>query len=311
MKILTITLNPAYDVYCKISSFELYKENLIKSTFTSPGGKGVNISRAMTVYGIPTAAYIVFGRENCGAFENALNSEKVPYVPFYTDGRIRENYTVIPENAAETRICFDSFTAGPEILDSVLSRIETDADADDIIAFSGKFPGKIDRESKLRFLKKLKQLTKRLVIDTNSLDGKDIISLSPWLIKPNEQELEAFTGSRPSGLEDAANSAREIREAGVENVLVTLGGNGAAFAGKGIVITADAPKIDVLSSVGAGDSSISGFIAAFIRGEDSLGCFLNAVASGSAACLREGTAPPLQSDIEKLRPIIKLRTENI
>ena len=300
MKTITITLNPAYDVYCRISSFELHRENLIREVFRSAGGKSINITRALQKNNLPSEAIMLFGKNNCEFYENALKEENITYHAFYTDANIRENFTVIPDNDKETRICFDNFTADKEILDDVLEKIREITSSDDIITFSGKFPKGIDKSDTIGFLQKLKEISPKLVVDTNSLTGSETVSVAPWLIKPNEQEIEAFVGRKIESKDEIIAEAQNIHRLGVENVLITLGGDGAIYAGTDGIYTATAPKIKVLSTVGSGDSSIAGFIAAHVSGKSTEECVRTAIAYGSAACLREGTAPPLKEDIARL-----------
>jgi len=307
MNTITITLNPAYDIYCRISSFELHRENLIREVFRSAGGKSINITRALVKNGLPSEAIMLLGRNNCEFYENALKEENIVYHPFYTDASIRENFTVIPDNDSETRICFDNFTADKSVLDDVIKKIREMANKNDILTFSGKFPKGICKEDALDFLRNLKEISTKLVVDTNSLTGSETVSVSPWLIKPNEQEIEAFMGRRINDKEEIIEEAQKIHRMGVENVLITLGGEGAVYAGSEGVYVASAPKITVLSTVGSGDSSIAGFIAATVDGKPIEERIRTAIAFGSAACLREGTAPPLGEDILRLKGEITVR----
>ena len=70
------------------------------------------------------------------------------------------------------------------------------------------------------------------------------------------------------------------------------------------VFTASAPKVRVCSTVGAGDSSIAGFLAAEAARLPAQERLATAVAYGSAACMTMGTRPPEPSDIARLLPNI-------
>ena len=87
---------------------------------------------------------------------------------------------------------------------------------------------------------------------------------------------------------------------GVDNVMISLGSRGAVLACDDGVFFDDAPKILPLSTIGAGDSSIAGFIAAYKSSKSWDECLKTAVAYGSAACLTDGTKPPKREDIEAL-----------
>ena len=78
MKIYTITLSPAYDIHATASSLVLQHENLAHVTSRDAGGKGVNISRALTVNGVDNTALVVLGQENGDSFRRALDADGIP-----------------------------------------------------------------------------------------------------------------------------------------------------------------------------------------------------------------------------------------
>ena len=145
----------------------------------------------------------------------------------------------------------------------------------------------------------LKEKGALLALDSRSLSVADILEISPWLVKPNEEEFSKYYGVEVKGFDDCVAQATELSLSGVENVMVSLGERGALLAADGLYI-ATPPKVETLSTIGAGDSSIAGFIAAFVQGKDSENCLKTAVAYGTAACLTEGTKPPKKEDVKTL-----------
>ena len=135
---------------------------------------------------------------------------------------------------------------------------------------------------------------------------------APDLIKPNGLELGQLVGVDGQELERLAEdgdfgpvveAARKVNEQGVENVLVTLGGAGAVLVTPEGAWKGTPPPTTVASTVGAGDSSLTGFILATLDGEDSAGALRRAVAYGSAAAGLPGTTLPRpdQADVERTR----------
>ncbi|MFZ2163987.1 MAG: PfkB family carbohydrate kinase, partial [Propionibacteriaceae bacterium] len=125
-------------------------------------------------------------------------------------------------------------------------------------------------------------------------------------IKPNSDELAQLTGGDAAAFEASAKAgdvsaivaaANGLHARGIENVLVTLGGSGAVLVnGQGAWFTT-APKVDVKSTVGAGDSSVAGFVLASVIGLSSDRCLATAAAHGSAAAGLPGTQLPQPSDV--------------
>lgn len=103
MKIVTLTLNPAFDMHCFAENFRPYHESIAEITSLEAGGKGVNVSRALSANGVENLAVVVVGKENGDAFLSALEKDGLTCAPVWTDGRIRENVTLhektIPKRA--------------------------------------------------------------------------------------------------------------------------------------------------------------------------------------------------------------------
>ncbi len=306
MKIITLTLNPAFDSHCSADSLRLGCENFARIESCEAGGKGINISRALSSYGIESRAVLLLGKENGEQFKRALLDDRMSCSFFETEGRIRENITIHSKNTSETRISFDGFEAGEDDMARIEDHIADKIDNETILTFTGSLPVGISSEASVGFLKRMKERGARIVIDSRSLSLDDILAVKPWLIKPNEEEIVNYSSLTVCDLEGAARAASELFRRGyAENVMISLGAKGAVLACRDGVFAVPAPHIDVRSTIGAGDSSIAGFIAAHIEGKGALRCLKLAVAFGSAACLSSGTKPPQKKDIKKLAKIIK------
>ena len=298
--IYTVTLNPAFDVHYQMPSFEARKENYVTQATVQAGGKGINVSRVLTNSGVPITAYVVLGRENASAFEAELSRDGVSYVPFYTDGRIRENMTLHPQNDKETRISLDTFSMQPSVLEELEAVLATAKEG--ILVFAGRLPRGISKAAALAFLTRCKARGMRVVIDSNSFTAEDLRAVSPWFIKPNEQEVAVFAGETPKTLSEAAAIARRMVQDGVsQNVLITLGGDGAAWSDGTRAFGFSVPKIEhPVSTIGAGDSTVAGLLVAHEKGLTDANALCLALSYGTAACLTEGTLPPNTEDVNRI-----------
>lgn len=300
MKIITLTLNPAFDVHCQASGLTLHRENLAHIRSVDAGGKGVNLSRALSANGISNTPVVVLGEENGELFCQRLNEEGIVPLTFCVSGRIRENMTFHEEGAPETRISFPGFCATNDLIDRLEQQILPLCQEETIITLTGRLPEGISMERAQRFLLHLRQGGVRTVIDSRSFDRESLLHAKPWLIKPNEEEISIYGGRAVTTLAEAASVAQELCAHGIENVMISLGSQGAVLCCPAGTYLAHAPSIQATSTVGAGDSAIAGFLTAFSKGFSANQCLQYAVAFGSAACLREGTAPPLPQDIRRL-----------
>lgn len=300
-KIITITLNPAFDLHYRMDKFEAKKENYVTSLLCDAGGKGINISRALLVNGIDSCAYVILGRDNGERFERLLKADNMNCVVLYADGSVRENITIHPENDKETRISLDNFSISQKELDSLCEMLLKAIDADTLISFSGRMPRGVEKSAVIDFLKKLEGAGAKIAVDSNSFGFEDLGLIRPWFIKPNEQEISTLLGRPVSSREDAVKVAKELVDMGVaEEVMISLGALGSVFAAKNAAYTVSVPEIRPLSTIGAGDSTVAGYMAGTAEGRSIPECLRLAAAFGSAACLTEGTRPPKPEDIASL-----------
>lgn len=305
MKIITLTLNPAFDSHCSVDTLAIHHENFATVTSTDAGGKGVNISRALTANGVKNRAVIITGSENEAVFLQSLADEGLDFSNISVSGRIRENLTVHEQNGKETRISFEGFHCDKSSLEKVELAVGK-VNSDTIITFTGSNPVGLTSKDVSLLLEKWKSLGAKIVIDSRSFSPADLTEFGPWLIKPNKDEAAAFAKREIETIEDAAKTALEFHNKGIENVIISLGGEGAVLCCNDGVFHAAAPKIAAVSTIGAGDSMIAGFVAAKADFPDTENALKQAVAFGSAACLQQGTRAPAPEDVSDLIQRIKV-----
>lgn len=305
MKIYTITLNPAYDVHAYAEHFAPFHENLANVTSREAGGKGVNLSRALKNGGTENTAVIVLGKDNCTEFKAELETAGLSALLLEKPGRIRENLTLHCADQPETRISFSGFAVDDSLLDEVAALLAVDSDT--VITFTGRVASGMSMDKVKAFLKSLQNQGAKIVLDSKSFSVADIFEVQPWLIKPNQEEISDYLGCEVNTIEEAIQKAHIFADHGITNVMVSLGEQGAMLLNDGKCYIATPPAINAVSTIGAGDSSLAGFIAAAQRGESAANCLQNAVTYGTAACLTEGSLPPTAADIEAIYPQVTVR----
>lgn len=306
MNIVTLTLNPAYDMHCEIDRLSLHHENLARMTDREAGGKGVNISRALTKNGTKNLAFVVIGEENGEEFCRRLTADGMDFQTLRVAGRIRENLTLHETDADETRISFEGFAVDGALLARVEESVSALLDGDSVVTFTGRIPSGLEKSRVIEFLLRLKEKGARLVIDSRSLSLDDLRTLGPWLIKPNQEEISAYLDREIGSFDEIRAAAEALHGQGMTNVMISLGEQGALLANASGVFVATPPRVDAKSTIGAGDSSIAGFLAATAKGKRDADALREAVAYGTAACLTPGTRPPLPEDVAWVREKISL-----
>ena len=116
-----------------------------------------------------------------------------------------------------------------------------------------------------------------------------------------------MTDMKISGVDNAILAAEMIHHEGIDNVMISLGGLGAVYCGKSGSAVISVPKITPISTVGAGDSTLAGFVSAFCQSHNIESCLRRACALGTAACLTEGTVPPRKTDIDNIEKMIDVK----
>ena len=308
MNIITLTLNPAYDIHCGCQKFEAEKENFVDIVSRDAGGKGVNISRALTKNRVENLALVVLGDQNCGDFEQSMKEDSINYLPLMLKGRIRENITIHPETSPETRISFAGFEVDDSLCEKVCMALNDSISKDTIITFTGSLPSGVGMAAVKEMLAGWKEKGAKIVIDSRSFSLSDLTEIKPWLIKPNQEEISHYLKREINGFEEVIESAKALHSEGIENVMISLGSKGALLVCSQGAFTAKPPAIKPVSTIGAGDSSIAGFAAAAKEGGDAAACLKNAMAYGNAACQTPGTRPPEPQTVKEVLGKIELRS---
>lgn len=306
MKIITTTLNPAFDLHCSAESFAAGEENFADVTSLDAGGKGINVTRALKSAEFNSTAVLLLGSDNGEEFLRQLLCGGIAPVTVKVPGRIRENVTVHEKNGRETRLSFGGFSVNDDVFDTVKRKILSEARAGDTVTFTGSLPCGITAESVTEFIIELKRLGIKAVIDSRSFSLDDLIKAGAYFIKPNRTEAEAYLGHGATENE-LLSLAEKLYENGTENVAISLGKDGCLLmSNEGKFKAVPLQNTTVISTVGAGDSTVAGFLYATANGKKKAEALKTAVAFGTAACMQSGTCPPKYDDIASLLPKIEL-----
>ncbi len=308
MKCITLTLNPAFDRHCYVPNFEACREHLATNIRCEAGGKGVNISRALWANGVENLAFVVLGEQNREQFLSLLRADGIVPRSLTLGGSIRENLTIHTDGGAETRVSFEGFSADDSLLCEVLEQIRELVGKDTYLTFTGRAPAGVSMTAINDFLAKIRSLGARVVIDSRSFRTLDeITAASPWLIKPNAEEIAEYLGVKNASDADMLRAARKIHADGVDNVMISNGARGALLVCREGAFVATPPDVSVKSTIGAGDSAIGGFLAASMQNKNASEALRHAVAYGTAACMQEGTGAPRKEDIARVAEQIKIQ----
>ena len=280
--IYTITFNPALDYISQVDNFEIGKINRTKTEKILAGGKGLNVSTVLKNLGIEnTALGFIAG------FTGEELKKKIEQKGIKTDFiKVRDGITRINvkiNSQVETALNGNGPNITEENIKELLEKINN-IKTKDVVILAGNIPRCINNNIYEIICKKLKQSKVKFVVDATKELLINVLKYEPFLIKPNKEELEEIFMEKINSKEDIIKHAKQLQKMGAQNVLISLGGEGA------ILVTHDkkdyylkAPKGKVINTVGAGDSMVAGFIAGYEKSGDFEKAFKMGIATGSAS----------------------------
>ena len=304
--IYTITLNPALDRTLWIERVRDDVSNRILEEKSFAGGKSVDVSKVLKNLGQESIALGFVGGFAGRELEGRLLNEGIQTDFIHVSGETRTNI-IIHERETAKQLAFNA--RGPEIRPSELmefiERLER-LPCSDLVAIGGSLPLGISPEIYRKIITLVKRCQSTVVLDVDGEALRKGITARPDVIKPNIHELSELVGRELKELDDIRAAAREINRQGVRIVLISMGARGILMVSEGQEYLATPPKVDVQSTIGAGDSSVAGFIFGLVNKKSLKDCLVYAAAAGTATTLHQGTALAQSEDFLRLVPEVEL-----
>jgi 1-phosphofructokinase len=294
--IVTLTPNPSLDRALHLERLEPGEVNRAVATHQHPGGKGINVSRALAAHGVASRAVLPSGGPDGAELVALLAAQGVDARPVPVAGDTRSNITLTESSGATTKINAPGAALAPDEVEALLAAVEDEvvAGADAVVA-AGSLPAGLDDA----FFTRVADLGARhgipVVLDTSGAPFAAAVRHGGLaLVKPNDEELADLVGQDLSTVGEVLEAARSVQSLGTDAVLVSLGAHGALLVADGGSWWAGGPALLPVSTVGAGDSTLAGYLAADGAPADRL---RRAVAWGRAAVLLPGSAVPRPADV--------------
>jgi 1-phosphofructokinase len=292
---------------------------------TEPGGKGVNVARALSLAGLDAVALLPAAGTD--PMIVALQGIGVPFRCVPVTAPVRTNIAVTEMDGTTTKINEPGAALDPVAVDALTRSVAGSAEHASWVVLSGSLPPGMPETWYADVVAQLAQFPCKVAIDTSDrpltalVDGLD--RAAPDLIKPNAEELASVIGLSPQALEAAVTrkdpepvvlAAQKLVDRGIGAVLATLGAAGAVLVNESGSWLATPPPIEPRSTVGAGDSSLAGYVRADVGGAEPPRRLQMAVAYGSAAAALPGSALPTPAEIDldavAVTPISSLPSAN-
>jgi len=309
--IITLTLNPSLDHTVDVDELERGHVIRASSSHVGPGGKGVNVTRALLANGIASRAVLTCGGEEGQHLVRLLQAEGVDPICVWIAGHTRSNITLAEPDGTVTKVN----EPGPEVnaenfqqvADAVLAAVSAPtlpvdravaagASSADWVVVCGSMPPGLPVDSLMQLCQRLSASDVRVAVDTSGPTLRAAAVAGVALLKPNRDELADVVGRSLSSIGDVVDAARELRSWGAGAVLASLGADGAVLVDDDGIIVGSAPVDRPRSAVGAGDALLAGFLAAGAKGDNALA---EALAWGAAAVSLPGSRMPGPNDLQR------------
>lgn len=297
--IYTVTLNPSIDYVVRLESLVTGITNRTTSEEYYFGGKGINVSCVLAELDLESTAFGFVAGFTGEAIEKGIRNDKI-ITDFIKLEKGISRINIKIKAGEETEINCQ----GPHIEENELLRLLNKVDRindGDTIVIAGNVPNTMPDDVYERILERIKNKKVRIVVDATKKLLLNSLKYKPFLIKPNRQELSEIFETEVSAEADIEKYAKELQKLGAQNVLISLGGDGAMLIDEfGEKHKQGVLKEKAINTVGSGDSMVAGFIAGYEKEHSYPYALKLGSACGNATAFLSGLATK-----EKINELLK------
>lgn len=284
--ITTVSLNPSIDRTIEVEKFTVGGLNRVCKQTDVAAGKGTNVAVVTAALGAKSECIGFMYREGGALFEKRLAGSGAACDFVWCEGAVRVNMKVFDQSKGEITEINQSGAAVSEAqLAEMTELVKKHAVQADCLILTGSLPPGCPADYYYTLAEAAAKENCRVILDADGDRLMHGLKAKPFLIKPNRYELEMLTGRELPEVCDILAAAEEIIAGGVEIVAVSMGADGALVCDGKSAYLARSVKIDVKSTVAAGDSMIAGFAVGFARGYDLPEAFRMGVAAATVRCM--------------------------
>ncbi|KQA21944.1 1-phosphofructokinase [Vibrio metoecus] len=257
-KVVTITLNPALDLTGSMNQLNVGSVSLVEQSSLHAAGKGVNVAKVLSELGADVTVTGFLGRDNQELFCQLFNQLGVRDEFIRIDGATRINVKLVEHNGAVSDINFPGITVTQADIDAFEATLLRLAQDHDYFVLAGSLPKGISPQRCAGWISQLRSMNKKVLFDSSREALMAGLEAKPWLIKPNDEELSQWCGKELTTLKECQQAASQLAQKEIENIVISMGANGVMWLNENGWLHAKPPKMQVVSTVGAGDTLVAG-----------------------------------------------------
>ena len=258
LKVVTVTLNPALDLTGALDVLQTGSVNLLDTGSLHPAGKGINVAKVLAELGAEVTVTGLLGADNQESFVQLFDSLNITDKFIRVDGATRINVKIVEKSGQVTDLNFPGVAVTENEIEQFEQTLFALAESHDVFVIAGSLPQGVSTEQLANWIKKLQKEGKKVFFDSSNKALVAGIAASPYLIKPNDEELSAIVGQTLSSTEAITAAAEKLHQQGCANVVISLGEKGVLWLDQAGWIQSIPQRMDVVSTVGAGDTLVAG-----------------------------------------------------
>lgn len=288
--ITTVTLNVSLDKAYRINTVvESGKVIRVSSCNNTAGGKGLNVSRVVDICGEKVLATGFVGGNIGNLVEELLEKDNIDNKFVHVKSETRNCINILDENNISTEFLESGEMIYDNEVEKFISEFDKIIDLSDVITISGSIPKGVPIDIYSTLIKMIKEKGKKVILDTSNQPLKEGIKALPTMIKPNSEEIEMLLGLSISNKTELLESAINLHKKGIELVVVSLGKDGALLVCDEGIYHGKPPKLEVVNTVGCGDSMVAAFAVGLSRGYSYKECLKYAISISAANAMSSST----------------------
>ena len=306
--IVTVTMNPAIDKTVEVEKLVCKGLNRIRNVVYDAGGKGVNVSKTICELGGQSIATGFLGGNSGQIIDNVLKDYGITSDFVWVTGETRTNTKVVEEDGSLTELNEPGTIVCDEDVQNLKAKLLEYANEKTMFVFSGSIPSGVSKDIYREFICLVKEKGACAILDADGEVFRNSLGANPSVIKPNQVELEGYLGLKEqSDINELVVAAKGIQKQGVENIMVSMGAEGALFLMGDYEVLCEGLSVNVSSTVGAGDAMVAAYAYAWDTKLSKEETVKLCMATSAGAVTTTGTKPPSKELVEQLMTQVKIK----
>ncbi|WP_248918726.1 1-phosphofructokinase [Pseudomonas entomophila] len=305
-KILTLTLNPALDITVSLNHLRPGQVNRSQAQYSHAAGKGLNVAQVLADLGHDVTVGGFLGHDNLQPFEALIERRGFTDCFVRVPGETRSNIKLVEADGRVT----DINGQGPQVDEAaqadLLGKLAQVAPGHDAVVVAGSLPRGISPQWLRALLDTLKAQGLKVALDSSGEALRAGLQAKPWLVKPNTEELGDVLGLPVNTLAEQRAAAHSLLATGIEHVVVSQGEQGVSWFARGLALHAQPPRVQIASTVGAGDSLVAGMVHGLLQHEPAMDTLRRATAIAAQAVTQVGFGIDDRDQLARLQAGVQL-----